>query len=261
MPPTTRLEAVLARDRALISGGVLAVAALAWAYMVWGMAGQDMGAGMAMPVAQPWSGLDFTLMFVMWAVMMVAMMVPTVTPMVLAFAMVNRKRRQQQGIFTRTGVFVLGYLLVWWSFALLATVAQWRLHQAALLPSMMGSVTPILGGAILVATGVFQWTRLKDVCLRHCRTPLSFFMTEWREGNQGALIMGFRHGAFCLGCCWFLMGLMFVGGVMNLLWMAAITVYVLLEKVAAGGHVVSRVAGALFIAWGLWLIAQPLGLG
>ena len=262
MQNVTSLEIVLKRDRAVVLAGIVGIVALAWAYMfylAWGMKDMDMGTGMAMPQVQPWGAVDFALMFIMWAVMMVAMMVPTAAPMILVFVTVNRRRREQQRPFTSTGIFLLGYLVVWTGFAVLATLAQWGLHTAALLSPMMGSASPTVGGALLVAAGIFQWTPLKYSCLKHCRTPLGFLMSEWREGRDGSLVMGLRHGLFCLGCCWILMSLLFVLGVMNLLWIAALAGFVLVEKVAPAGQWVSRLSGLVLIIWGAWIITTALG--
>jgi predicted metal-binding membrane protein len=263
----TPLEAVLKRDRAIVFTGLAAVAALAWAYLAYRawdmqqrMSAGAMGMGMdaAMYQFRPWGLVDFVTTFIMWAVMMVAMMVPTAAPMILTFATVNRRRRERQQPFVPTGVFLSGYLMVWFGFSVAATMLQWGLHQGALLRGMMGSAVPLLGGVILVAAGVFQWTPLKYVCLNHCRTPLGFIMTEWREGPKGALVMGARHGGFCLGCCWFLMGLLFVAGVMNLLWIAVIAAYVLVEKVVPAGHWLGRMTGLALIGWGAWIVAGAL---
>ncbi len=243
----TPLEIVLKRDRVVVLAGIVAIAALAWAYTVH-LAG-DMG-NMAMPNTQSWGAVDFATMFVMWLVMMVAMMVPTAAPMILLFASVNRKRREQEGPFVPTGVFLLGYVIAWTGFAALATVANWGLHTGGLMSSMMGeSGSSFLGGGLLLAAGAFQWGRLKSVCLTHCRSPMGFLMTGWRDGVGGALRMGMGHGVFCLGCCWVLMTLLFVLGVMNLIWIAALSGFVLLEKIALGGHRLSRVTGFVLIVW------------
>ena len=212
-----------------------------------------------MPQEQSWGAIDFALMLVMWVIMMVAMMVPTAAPMILLFATINRKRREQEGPYVPTGIFLLGYLLVWSGFATLATFAQWGLHTASLLSPVMETTSPILGGALLLTAGVFQWSPLKYACLTHCRTPLGFIMTEWREGQGGALVMGLRHGLFCLGCCWVLMSLLFVLGVMNLLWIATLAVFILVEKVAPAGHRVSRLTGLLLVGWGIWTALGSLG--
>jgi predicted metal-binding membrane protein len=192
----------------------------------------------------------------MWAMMMVAMMIPSAAPMILMFATLNRRRRAQQGPLVSTTVFVLGYLLVWGGFSVGATLAQWGLHAAALLSPMLVSTSPLLGGILLMAAGIFQWTPLKSICLRQCRSPLGFMMTEWREGAWGALLMGLRHGRYCVGCCWILMALLFVAGVMNLLWVAVIAAFVLVEKVLPRGELMGRVVGGILILTGLVLLGQ-----
>jgi predicted metal-binding membrane protein len=216
----------------------------------------DMGMDMAMPQMHTWTGIDLVLIFTMWTVMMIAMMVPTAGPMILLFATFNRKRREQKRPFVRTGIFLLGYLIVWTGFSVIAALAQWGLHRAALLSPMMVSTSSALGGSLLVAAGVFQWTPLKNSCLAHCRSPLDFFSGDWREGNKGALIMGLKHGAYCLGCCWVLMLLLFVTGVMNLIWIAAIAVFVLVEKVAPARlrAYISGGAGLVLAGWGLFML-------
>ena len=253
------LESVLRRDRGIVLAGVIGVAALAWAYLLYLARGMDMGTSMAMPQIQPWGTADLTLMFAMWAVMMMAMMVPSAAPMILVFAAVNRKRREQQRPFIPTSIFLLGYLVVWSAFAAGATLAQWGLHANALISPMMVGTSPILGGALLVGAGLFQWSSLKYACLSNCRSPLGFLMSEWRDGPYGALAMGVRHGVYCLGCCWLLMGLLFVLGVMNLVWIAALAAFVLVEKVAPAGHRVSRLTGVVLIGWGALILAGAIG--
>lgn len=265
MQAVTPLEAVLKRDRAIVFTSLVLVVALAWAYLFYlsrdmqqGMSAGAMNMDMAMSQFQPWGPINFGLNFIMWAVMMLAMMVPTAAPMIITFAAVNRRRRERDQPFVPTGVFLSGYLVVWFGFSIAATMTQWGLHQGALLSGMMGNAVPLAGGVILVAAGAFQWTPLKNACLKQCRTPLGFIMTEWRDGPKGALMMGVRHGGFCLGCCWFLMGLLFVAGIMNLLWIAVIAVYILVEKVAPAGHWVGRVAGVALIGWGAWMVVGAL---
>jgi predicted metal-binding membrane protein len=212
-----------------------------------------MGMAMAMPQMQGWSLAEALLLFAMWAVMMVAMMVPAAAPMILMFVTINRHRQAQQSPTVPTAIFVAGYVLVWTGFSAVAAAAQWGLHAVALLSPTMVSTSPYLGGALLIAAGLFQWTPLKRACLTGCRSPLSFLMSEWRDGRGGALAMGFRHGAYCLGCCWLLMALLFVGGVMNLLWVAAIAGFVLAEKVAAWGERLGHAAGVILVLGGIAL--------
>jgi predicted metal-binding membrane protein len=211
---------------------------------------------MCMVNMHPWSLGDLTALFGMWAIMMIAMMMPAASPMILAFAGVNRARQKRSLSFVSTSAFVLGYLGAWTIFSLAATLAQEALHSAALLSSMGTPTSNTLGGVLLAGTGVFQFTSLKNACLRHCRSPLGFILTEWRDGTWGALQMGLRHGLYCVGCCWLLMGLLFVAGVMNLWWVAAIAALVLLEKVARAGLRIERITGLLLLAWGGWVLAR-----
>jgi predicted metal-binding membrane protein len=255
---------MLKRDRVIVIAGLAAVTALAWLYVLQfasRMTGTDINnMEMSMPTTQVWRSGDILLTFMMWAVMMVAMMTPSATPMILTFAKVNRQRHADQTPVPATMVFLLGYLLVWSSFSAGATLVQWGLHSAALLSSTMIKVTPFLGGILLILAGVYQFTPLKHTCLSRCRTPLGFLMTEWREGTKGALIIGVRHGLYCVGCCWLLMTLLFVAGVMNLLWVALIAGCVLVEKVVPAGQWVSRAIGVLTVGWGACLLIQVWGM-
>ncbi len=222
------------------------------------MAAPRAGGGMApmmlgMATASGAPGLGW--LIGMWAVMMVAMMLPSATPTILLFAGVSRRRRMQGWPAAPVAVFTLGYLAVWTAYAALAATAQWELHRLALLSPAMTSASPLVAGGILIAAGVYQWAPLKGACLSHCRSPLGFFSTEWREGVGGALLMGMRHGSFCVGCCWLLMALLFVAGVMNLLWIATIAGFVLLEKLVHGGEWLARAAGVGLILWGVWVMA------
>jgi predicted metal-binding membrane protein len=246
------LEAALRRDRAVVAAGLLGLAALAWAYVA-DMAVPAGQAAMSMPMASSrvWSAEELGWLVVMWAIMMIAMMIPSAAPAILLFASISRRRRSQAVPAVSVGWFTLGYLLAWTAFAVVAAGAQWTLHGAALLSSSMRNAGPWLGGGLLIAAGVYQWLPLKGACLSHCRSPLGFFAAEWREGPAGALAMGLRHGIHCVGCCWLLMALLFVAGVMNLLWIAAIAGFVLVEKVVPGGRMVGRVAGAALVGWGL----------
>ncbi len=254
-------ENVSRRDRIIVLGGLAAITALSWIYvssLASEMRNMEMGAEMAMPQMQAWGVADFVLTFGMWAVMMVAMMTPSAAPMILMFAGVNRRRWEQDVSYVPTSVFLVGYLVVWAGFSVLATTAQWGLHAVSLLSPMMALTSPVLGGVLLVAAGIYQWTPLKHACLSNCRSPLGFVLNEWREGSWGALLMGLKHGGYCTGCCWSLMALLLVAGVMNLLWVAAIAGFVLLEKVAPGGDRLGRVAGVVLVGWGVWMVAGVL---
>lgn len=251
----THLEAALRRDRAIILAGIAMVVLVAWAYRVylaWEMGTMGMTPDMVMPQMQSWGAIELLLLFVMWAVMMVAMMMPSVAPLILMFARANRQKGASR-VVGSAGILLLGYLLVWMGFSVLAALVQWRLHTAALLSPMMVSTNSVLGGLLLVAAGVFQFTPLKRACLVRCRSPLSFLMSDWREGQWGTLVMGLKHGAYCAGCCWMLMALLFVAGVMNLFWVAAIAVLVLVEKTAPRGDLIGRFAGAALIVAGIAL--------
>jgi predicted metal-binding membrane protein len=255
---TASLEDVLTRDRAIVAGALVAITVTAWAYMFYDA--RRMAVGVTMPQMQFWSLGELSLVYVMWAVMMVGMMVPSASPTVLLFARVNRMRHQEQHPFAPTWLFLLGYLAAWSGFSLAATLAQWELHSAALLSPMMVATSPLLAGGLLLAAGLFQWTPLKNACLVHCRSPHQFLASHWREGRLGAFVIGLHHGLYCIGCCWILMGLLFVLGVMNLLWIAVLTGFVLLEKIAppAAAPWTTRIVGLVLALWGGSMLA---GLG
>jgi predicted metal-binding membrane protein len=220
------------------------------------MGGQSIGPMMnSMAGVQPWTTTEFALRLAMWAVMMVAMMLPTAAPMTLLYAAVARKAAGQHTPLASTSVFVTGYLAMWTIFSLVTTIAQHALDQAALLSPMMVSKSAGLGAALLIAAGVYQLTPFKNACLRNCRAPAHFLSRYWRTGKLGAFRMGLRLGAYCVGCCSILMGLLFVGGVMNLLWIAAIAIFVLLEKTIPFGEIGGRVAGTAMILVGALSLA------
>ncbi len=239
------------RDRALAVGGLLALSAGAWLYTAH-------GAGMLGTTLAPIQPLDRGIgelagLFVMWGVMMTAMMVPPATPVFLLFLSIMR-RRHGVAPLPATAAFVGGYLATWTGFSALAATGQYTLHAAALLAPDTLRLTPPLAGALLIAAGVWQWTPMKRACLSHCRSPLHFLTAAWREGVGGAFTMGARHGLWCLGCCWLLMALLFVAGVMNLLWLAALSALVLVEKVAPQGMRLGRAWGVLLAAAGVWAL-------
>ena len=246
----TSLERVVAQDRGVVVGGLVTLTVLAWVYL-FSMAADmaQMGDAMLTASATPWTATEFVLMFLMWSIMMVGMMFPSAAPMILLFAAVNRRRVTRGQVVTPTAVFAGGYTAVWTAFSVVATLLQWLLHRAGLLSPMMVTSSAVLGGAVLIAAGLYQWTPLKSSCLRHCQSPLQFITHHWREGIGGAFRMGAEHGLYCLGCCWFPMCLLFVGGVMNLLWIAGLALFVLLEKLAPNRWVPAT-SGALLVVWG-----------
>ena len=263
------LEIVLRRDRIVVAAALVGLAALAWGYVLWLAADMDMdgmdmsdfriipaGIGIMAQALSPWSGVEFAFVFAMWAVMMVGMMTPSASPMILIYARLGRQAAVAEKPFAATGWFVAGYLLAWSGFALLATLAQWALDRAALLDSTMTVASNVLGGGVLIAAGIYQWTPLKDVCLAQCQSPFLFIqrLGGFRRGAAGATLLGLRHGGYCVGCCWVLMALLFVGGVMNVLWIALLALLVLLEKLLPFGRWVARAAGVAFFAAGAWLL-------
>ena len=255
------LERVIRRDRLVVAAGLSAVTLLAWLDL-WRMA-VDMGAmssgaaipaAMGMPEMRSWGAADLAWLFLMWTVMMVAMMLPSAAPLVLL--VVGIYRRRGAGARWLTAAFAGGYIAAWTVFSFVAALAQVVLHRTAFLSPAMASRSALLGGVILIAAGVYQWLPIKNACLTHCRSPLHFLSHGWREGSGGAFTMGFRHGLFCVGCCWAVMALLFVAGVMNLLWVAAIAAFVLVEKLAPQGLLVGRVAGVACVAWGVYVLSQ-----
>jgi predicted metal-binding membrane protein len=239
------------RERTFVLSGLFLITTLSWAYL-WYLSRDPLA--MCMVNMNPWSVSDLSALFAMWTGMMVGMMVPSAFPMILAFAGVNRSRRAKSLSYASTSTFVLGYLTAWTGFSIAATLAQEVLHSAAVVSSMGIGTSRTFGGIVLIATGIFQWTPLKTACLRHCRSPIGFLLTEWRDGDRGAFQMGLHLGAYCVGCCWLLMALLFIAGVMNLWWIAAITAFVLLEKIAPAGLWIARTSGILLLVWGAWML-------
>lgn len=267
LPADAVLELVLRRDRLLVIVALSIVVLLSWLYILGG-AGMGMSALemshpgtfvdspaiMSMMGPVTWT-LDYAiLMFFMWWIMMIAMMLPSAAPMILLFALINRRQREKGHPHVSTTVFALAYLLSWAAFSVVATALQAAVQTLGWISPIMSSTNVLLGGSLLAAAGIYQFTPLKQACLRHCRSPLQFISTRWRRGPVGALRMGLEHGAYCVGCCWFLMGLLFVGGVMNLYWIVGVAVLVLLEKTIPPGHWVSRAVGAALIGWAAWVL-------
>jgi predicted metal-binding membrane protein len=190
----------------------------------------------------------------MWVAMMAAMMLPATYPMVRAFVTINRRRRERQAPYVPTAWFVLGYLIAWSVYSIAAVALQSALQHAGLLTAMGESSSRILSGVLFLAAGAYQWTPLKNACLSRCRSPEGFVLTEWRDGHAGAIVMGLRHGLFCVGCCGVLMLLLFAVAVMNLAWVAALTVLVMAEKLLPGGRIVRHVIGAVLVLIGSWFL-------
>lgn len=227
---------------------LVAVSVLAWALLAW------MAVDMANPLVQltmpggaRWSASNVAAIYTMWAVMMAAMMLPSALPVVLAFVRLSLAR----GEGARASAFVAAYLLAWAVFSAVATALQWLLQSLRWVDPMIASRSAALDVVLLLLAGVYQFSPLKRVCLARCRTPLGFLIGDWRPGLAGAVAMGVRHGLFCLGCCWALMALLFVGGAMNIAWVAALALAVAIEKTAPGGERLAGWLGLLLIAAGL----------
>ena len=250
----------LRRDRIIVAGLALLVTALAWTYTVHQSRLMDQmeadmwrDMNMSMNGMEPsWSPIDAFMAFAMWSAMMAAMMVPGASPMIAAFATINRRRRERDAPYVPTVVFLLGYLLVWSGFSLAATMLQWLLQITGLLTTMMQSASLYFSAVLFLAAGLYQFSPLKERCLAYCRSPDGFILSEWRDGALGAVVMGMRHGLFCLGCCGALMVLLFAVAVMDLRWVAALTVLVTAEKLLPGPRFwrVAIGVGLLLVALG-----------
>jgi predicted metal-binding membrane protein len=283
-PPA--FERLLKRDRMITLTGLAVLCALAWLYIVTGaglgmsawemttlapfphqqapammpdmpdMPGMDMGA--TAQQRTPWGFGTWALIITMWWIMMIAMMTPSAAPTILLFALVHRHALAQGQVkenLAPTGAFAAGYMLVWLAFSIAAAALHWALERTGLVSAvMMGSQSRWLSGAVLIAAGLYQLSPLKNICLAHCRTPTSFLSRHWRPHATGALRLGALHGAYCVGCCWMLMALLFAGGVMNLIWIAALAILVLIEKAMPQGQWVGRSVGVAVICWGVAML-------
>jgi len=276
------LESVLRRDRLVVVIALVAVIVLSWVYVLAG-AGMGMSAFEMTRMTQPVGVIDSTqpsvqgmsmggtavggtmvtgawtvgyavVIFFMWWVMMFGMMLPSAAPLLLLFARMMRKEKDKGAPYVPTGVFALGYVIMWAAFSAIATGAQWGLEASGLLSGIMVGTSAVLGAGLLIAAGVWQLTPWKNACLRHCRSPIGFLSAHWRPGRTGAFKMGLVHGAFCLGCCWFLMALLFYGGVMNLYWIIGLALYILIEKLLPAGARIGQLTGVILIAWGATLL-------
>jgi predicted metal-binding membrane protein len=247
------------RDRWIVIAALVVIAALALGYTYWLATGFDMSAMMS-PDYTPWSGGYFVFMLLMWVVMMIGMMTPSVAPMVLlytAIARQNQARADSAQVFAPPGWFLAGYLVAWALFALCATLLQWFLEWRALVMPMMAGTSRALGGATLLAAGVYQWLPAKQACLNSCRAPLSFVQRHggFQPSAHGSLRLGILHGLYCIGCCWAVMVLLFAFGVMNLTWIAGLMIFVLLEKTLPWPVAIARLAGVAAVIAGIVLIA------
>jgi len=254
------IENILKKDRLIIITGLFIICLLSWLYIIYlykQMYPMNMDAMFfAMPMSAKWTATDFILLFLMWIVMMIAMMVPSVAPLILIFAGINRKRRLAQSPYVPAIYLLTGYFGIWLIFSLFATVLQWWMQQLSLLNPDMIITNKIAGGIILIAAGLFQFTTLKQKCLYNCQTPIQFIHKHWREGKAGAFRMGVKNGLFCLGCCWILMILLFVSGIMNLLWIAIIAAFVFVEKISAQKKLISYISGAALIIYGVFVLVN-----
>jgi predicted metal-binding membrane protein len=256
---------MLARPTLGVGAALLVLTVLAWLQL----AGLVPGTGAAMQHAahvsgagphamhamqHAWQPADFGMVFAMWLVMAVAMMLPTAAPAILAFADIARGPAAAASGISLTA-FAGGYLAAWWLFGVAATIAQWLLSIAAQQAPVFSASSPVLGGTLLVAAGLYQFSALKQACLAKCRSPMMYFLAHWREGPRGAFHLGLRHGVHCVGCCWALMALMLFAGMMSLAWTVALTALMLAEKVLPGGPLIGRIIGIALLSWGSAMLA------
>ena len=263
------LTRLLRRDRIVVLVAIAGVAAIAWVYIVllaraMEMGGMDMSGyralpaleAMMVPAEQAWGPDEFVLVFAMWAIMMIGMMLPSAAPIILLYARVGRQSAEKGRPLASAAWFATGYVLTWCGFALLATAGQWALDRLLLLSPMMEGTSRIFGCVVLIAAGIYQWSPLKDACLAQCQSPWLFIQRHggFRGAASGALLLGARHGAYCVGCCWALMALLFVVGVMNIFWIAVLAILILAEKIILGGRLLPRLSGAALVGAGLWML-------
>ena len=263
-------------DQFVISLSLILLTTVAWAYLFWlwatmDMGGMDMngfrvipsGMGYMMPVQTPWRAMEFFFVFAMWTVMMVAMMTASTAPMIFMYARMGRLAETHGTLFAATAWFVAGWFLAWAAFSVLATLVQWALERSGMLDPAMASTSGVFGALVFIAAGTYQWTRAKELCLVECQKPFEFLMQHggFRHDALGSVMIGLRHGASCIGCCWALMAVLFVGGVMNPLWIFLLTLFILLEKVPSSfGRVVAPVSGAILVMAGTWMLILSTGL-
>lgn len=242
----------LRRERTIVLAVIAVLIAGAWAYLFALTAAMGTTRSiLAMPMGAHWSLRDWAYTAVMWTVMMVGMMLPSASPMILAYRHFDAGPRS-------TPAFMAGYVIAWTTFSVVVTGLQWGLRNLGIVDWHGAATSPFVAGGLLSLAGVFQFTRLKEACLTQCRTPLAFLMTQWRPGRRGAWTMGLRHGLSCIGCCWALMLLLFVFGVMNLMWVAILAAFLLVEKAFPAARITTKLAGAAAVAWGMLLMLPGL---
>jgi len=265
------LETLVSRQNRVIGICLLFLTAFAWIPLFGGGPAAVMGLhhvhhahlifNRATPLSPPWSLREVGIVFLMWLVMAVAMMLPTAAPAILSFADICRAGERTNSATVRITAFVLGYLLAWWGFGALATAAQLGLSVAGLYFSAFNSEHTVLGGAVLIAAGLYQLSALKESCLRKCRSPMTFFLAQWRDGVVGAIHLGLRHTSYYIGCCWTLMTLMLFSCTMIIAWTAGLSAVMLMEKVAPGGRIVARALGIVLIFCGGAFVASAVFRG
>ena len=284
MSSNLNLEKAPLRDRLIVYIGVAVILLASWAYIIamgWEMGTLPFSQPMQMdsmqmdnmemnvqdksiissiltwmpPMSGEWLFMDFLFLFLMWAVMMIAMMTPSILPMVMLFTTINSKNIRENRISANPFNLLFGYLISWVIFSLLITLPQYGLHKAGLLNPMMEPTHAFLGALILISAGIYQFTPFKDACLSVCQSPLTFMMNNWKDGNLGAFIIGYKHGFYCVGCCWFLMLTLFALGVMNIMWVVILTLFVMFEKLSVKFPLQYRyTTGLIFIVWGLSIL-------
>ncbi|MEO6246958.1 MAG: DUF2182 domain-containing protein [Sphingomicrobium sp.] len=246
-------ERIVRRERAVVIVAIVLLAGLAWR---WTLAGAGMRGGAMAGMAKMTEAPGVPSLLAMWWLMMVAMMLPSAAPAILLYGRVRAGRGAAAGA-GGSWLFLSGYLLAWLGVSLVATIGQIAATRVGLIDGMtMRTTSPLLGGAVLIAAGLYQVSPTKNLCLVHCRSPASFLSRHWRPGAAGAVRLGLLHGGFCIGCCWLLMALLFVGGVMDLAWIAGLAVLVAVEKLVRFGPLIGRVAGALLMIAGVAMVVS-----
>ena len=259
MAETEKGFPLLSRENLFIFLSMLLLISAAWLYIFYlnsTRSMESMGSmeGMSAPQMKPFGLADFLGAFLMWSSMMAAMMIPSAMPMILVFAAVYKKRQSQKKEFVPAWIFTSGYILVWVLFSAAAASLQVLFHNFAIISDGMKLVSHFVSGIVLIIAGTYQFTPLKNTCLKNCQSPLNFIMGGWRNGKKGAFTMGLKHGAYCLGCCWALMLLLFVAGIMNILWIALIAMFVFFEKILGKEKLVSYISGTALILFGIYMI-------